>query len=190
MRYHALIDLGELTAPAFVALVEGFATIDLDYLRRNPQAPKLYRSNLRYLWEPWTIGANGVITRPPDIWRDYPAMIAAGVANCKDFVAVRLAELRLAGKRVRPVVLETKLADGRSLFHVVVEWMDRAPGASGLDNREDPSLQMGMPANQIDLVTAHYRQLQAGQMAPAGSDRAAVGLVLPHRMPYPYPGRR
>lgn len=181
MRYHAILDLGELTSQAYVHLVEAYAAINLDYLRRHPQTTPLYRTRIRYVWEPWVVGANGKITRPPDIWRDMPAMIASGMGNCKDMVAERLAELRLAGKSVRPVVLETKLPDGRSLSHVIIEWVDT--GA-----REDPSLQMGMPANQIDLATARFKQLQSGLTAP-GSNRAAVGQLLSPR-PAPPPWLR
>lgn len=104
------------------ALLEALIAINVDYLRKNPQTPRLYQSGVRYDRTFW--------------WEPIPAMYARSFGDCKSLTAARVAELRLAGIPAQPTFRFFTHPDGSRDFHILV----MLPGGQW----EDPSKQLGM----------------------------------------------
>jgi hypothetical protein len=108
-------------------LLEMLVQLDLDYLRRHPQTPALYRSGVRYRREPKRV----------EQWRTIPLVIAAGHGDCEDLAAWRVAELRAVGIAARPCFRYRQLGK-RRVYHIMVCLPD--------GTIEDPSRVLGMNA--------------------------------------------
>lgn len=109
------------------ALVEALVLADRAYLRDNPRTPSLYDLGVRYVFN-------------QDRWQDIPAIIRWGEGDCKDFTAMRVAELRASGIRAAVDVTDRLITgpDGRTtMYHVRVRFPD--------GRIEDPSRMLGMP---------------------------------------------
>jgi hypothetical protein len=127
-----------------LSLVEAFARIDEAEMRLRP-FPPLYQSGIRYKDDVEAYRASVCGTEacgdgvPVDEWQDAQTMVEKGTANCKDLVAYRLAELRLAGD-VGAHAAILRGADpnnpGRYIYHVVLQ--------RGDGQIEDPSAALGM----------------------------------------------
>lgn len=128
---------GPLTRAGLLPWVYALAAWDVDWLRRNPRAPKLYASGVRYRPDP--IGS-------AEDFRTVPRVLAAGSGDCDDLAAWRVAELRLQGVRAHPDVIKIK----QGLWHVFV----RLPGGGA----EDPSAHLGMTVPQR-FIDAGKRRL-------------------------------
>lgn len=108
------------------ALVEALVMADRAYLRDNPQTPSLYDLGIRYVFN-------------RDRWQDIPTMLRMGEGDCKDFTAMRVAELRTMGVKASVDVTSRLILgpDGRTtMYHVRV----RLPNGM----IEDPSRMLGM----------------------------------------------
>ena len=104
------------------AALTGLTAVNVVLLRRNPNAPKLYASGVRYRQEP----------QGRENWLTIPKVLSRGFGDCEDLAAWRAAELQRAGIRARVVVIRS----GPKTFHAVV----RLPGGK----IEDPSRKLGM----------------------------------------------
>lgn len=93
-------------------LLNALIEINLDYLRENPAAPKLYESGIYY--RRVIEDHNG-----DDDWADIPSCFTNGYGDCEDLVAWRVAELRMQGIHAVPGVRLAKNDDAR-LYHVFV----------------------------------------------------------------------
>lgn len=102
--------------------------VNVDYLQRNPAAPKLYESGLRY-------AAEGPYS---EVWQSYGLMLRGQVADCEDLACARAAELIVSGEDTgaRAAFYGRRLSESRRLYHVVVL---RSDGSI-----EDPSRTLGM----------------------------------------------
>ena len=99
-------------------MVNALVAANEGWLRKNRVVP-LYDSGVRYVRD----------TEPEWQWRDIPAVLAHGEADCKALAAWRVAELRADGLGAAPIVNYSP-ADG---FHVIVQ---------SSRGREDPSAQL------------------------------------------------
>jgi len=102
--------------------------VNVDYVQRHPEAPRLYESGLRYAQEgPYN-----------EVWQGYAIMLRGEVADCEDLACARAAELIASGEDpgARAGFYGRELAIDRRLYHVVVM---RSDGTI-----EDPSRTLGM----------------------------------------------
>lgn len=117
------LDLSGMTvsekAQALGNVIEALADINVTEMRRR-QMPGLY--------------ASGVTYRHGIGWKDALTVLRDGAGDCKDLVAYRLAELRLAGKAPSVHVVFYSL-DDTDLFHFQVKCDGKV---------EDPSVRLGM----------------------------------------------
>ncbi len=111
---------GQDVASCIASFVEALAQVDALFLLRNPGAPRLYRSGVRY--------------QEDAPWQDVPALLRTKRGDCKSLVAWRLAELRSEGTSALVHVVHMA-REGEDLFHVQVR-----RGKS----IEDPSRLLGM----------------------------------------------
>ncbi len=123
------------------AILECWVTINRAWRRRNPQAPKLYDSGVRY----------GRVRCPDGSLGPWESVLDAynrGVADCKVLTAIRVAELRDEGTRCRPVFRTLQLTDSmgrvKKSTHVLVE--KETPGLlrRATLTHECPSAKLGM----------------------------------------------
>lgn len=114
---------------ALRALADALMQIDINYLRRHPNVPLLYRSGVRYEAE-----KNGM-----ERWQDISTTLQKQKGDCEDLACWRAAELNVRmGIAAFPNVYVTqRLPDGRRLYHVTV--VVEPNGAI-----EDPSAILGM----------------------------------------------
>lgn len=115
--------------------LDALTLTNVDYLRRHPSTPALYRSGVRY-WAPPDDGTD-------DDWCDIPTVLAAKRGDCDDLACWRAAELRVSGIQAvaQPLVYYSEMLSkklGRPFFdcHILVQY----PNGS----REDPSKILGM----------------------------------------------
>lgn len=109
-------------------LLELLTLVNVDWLRKHPEAPRLYESGLRYATEgPYS-----------EVWQSYSNMLRGEVADCEDLACARAAELIVSGEDpdARAVYYGRELTEKRRLYHVVV--------ARGDGSIEDPSRTLGM----------------------------------------------
>lgn len=106
---------------AIAHLLEALVQINMDYLRENPGCPDLNDAGIYY---------RRVI--PPgqqdDYWADIPTCLTLGYADCEDFVAWRVAELRMKGIDAR---CGAQWHEKERLYHIFVVLPD--------GKTEDPS---------------------------------------------------
>lgn len=112
----------EEAASCIADLVDAIAHINEKFLTRFPQTASLYSA--------------GVVYDETDEWRDIPAILESGKADCKSLVAWRLAELRRRSEMALVhVVWFDNREPGKRLFHVQVRKGTKL---------EDPSRFLGM----------------------------------------------
>lgn len=128
MRWRALIEPPELTDRVVELLLGTLFSIDLDWLERHPETPRLYASGVRYAREEY------------ERWRAIPIVLEDGEGDCECLACWRSAELVATGqdKRARPIWRKKprRNAPDRWLYHIVVR---RGDGSI-----EDPSKRLGM----------------------------------------------
>lgn len=105
-------------------LLAALVETNIDYLKRNPNTPALYRSGVRYEREPGT-----------EIWKAIPKLYSDQRGDCEDLAAARAGELRVKGIAAKPYLKYGRVG-GLSLYHVQVQWPD--------GHIEDPSAILGM----------------------------------------------
>jgi len=104
------------------AALKGLTAVNVVLLRRNPKAPALYKSGVRYRRE-----------KPGrENWLTIPKVISRGVGDCEDLSSWRAAELQRLGINAQVLVIRS----GPKTFHAVVRWPD--------GRIEDPSRKLGM----------------------------------------------
>lgn len=117
----------ELSRKVLGVMLTNLFEIDKLYLEAHPETPLLYRSGVRYMEEP----------PGQEDWQDIPTSLRMGIADCEDLATWRAAELNVRfGIKAVPIFREQKLADGRCLYHVLVQYPD--------GRLEDPSRILGM----------------------------------------------
>lgn len=129
---------------SILAFLEAMVCHDVGLLEADPSLPGLYESGIRYQRERPPEGAVqladalGVTLRTPEEWRDIPACLAAGHADCEDLATYRAAELRARqGVEARAVIRgRWSPVDRRWVYHVVTAYPD--------GTIEDPSALLGM----------------------------------------------
>jgi hypothetical protein len=129
--------LGRPLVPAVNRALRLLVAQDVEYLRRHPGTPDLYRSGVRYQMEP--LGR--------EEWLTIPDVLARGVGDCEDLAAWRAAELRAKGYGdafafgVEAGVLTHPTAGRVAVVHVLVS----RDGSCDPSQVEDPSAELGMP---------------------------------------------
>lgn len=111
------------------AAVEGLAGIDSVILKFNPKLQPLYVVRPRY------------VVPKRETWKDYSAVLKDGHGDCKDFTAIRLAELWRMGVDARAESIVTRIPGfwgrARLQFHTYIRYPD--------GRVEDPARELGMP---------------------------------------------
>lgn len=137
--------------------------VNLQYLRKHPDAPALYDSGVVYTppdqadgrpplekkklakllallremgQEPETALMVVRMLKGIEIFLDIPALYRRGKGDCNELVPVRVAELWRAGIAANPWLIKAPNDRGGFTYHNIVKW----PDGSG----EDPSLILGM----------------------------------------------
>lgn len=105
------------------AALEALARMSEARIRSGAVRAKLYESGVRYAREP----------KGREYWAAADEVLRAGVGDCEDLVAWRVAELRVAGEKARPLAYQTRRL---GVVHCVV--------LRGDGTREDPSRVLGM----------------------------------------------
>jgi hypothetical protein len=119
---------------ALRVLLDALFTIDRQWLRSNPNAPRIYSSGVFYRAEP--IGE--------ERWRDIPSVLREGWGDCEDLACWRAAELvEREGIAARPSY-RWRRRPGISIYHIVV----RLPNG----RIEDPSRKLGMGTPEDHLM--------------------------------------
>ena len=125
LYYAAQFLTGPIDAPCAAILCDCLARLDEYAMRANPSLNvDLVTSGLRYGPE-----ARGY----SDQYLSAEPLLHAGYGDCTEFSAYRVAQLRIAGRPARVVIV-----DGGGDLHAIV-------GREG-DRLEDPSLLVGMPS--------------------------------------------
>ncbi len=106
-------------------LLEFMVRENMNYLRRHPETPSLYRSGIIYGRTTW--------------WEPIPAMYERGYGDCKSLTTALCAEYRLHGIWCRPVHRYNPRGDGNTDYHILLET------STGW---EDPSAILGMGADE------------------------------------------
>jgi hypothetical protein len=106
-------------------LLEFMVRENMNYLRRHPETPSLYRSGVVYGRTTW--------------WEPIPAMRARGFGDCKSLTSALCAEYRLHGIWCRPVHRYNPRGDGNTDYHILLETEN---------GWEDPSANLGMGAHE------------------------------------------
>jgi hypothetical protein len=103
--------------------------IDIMWLKRNPETPRLYESGLRYESEP--IGRED--------WQDWPTSLRIRrYVDCEDLACMRASELCVKdGIQAYPSFIWRSRPSGANLYHIQVARPDLA-------EPEDPSRLLGM----------------------------------------------
>ena len=92
-------------------LLFALTRLDLLYLERHPDAPRLYESGVRYKRDP----------RGTERWGDYGDVLEHGGGDCEDLSCIRVAELIREGIPASPYIGWRVLPDGRKRYHIVVK---------------------------------------------------------------------
>lgn len=143
----------QLSHATLNVLLNALTHIDVLYLRRHSETPRIYTSSVRYMEEP--PGA--------EEWQDIPTCLQMGDMDCEDAACWRSAELQVFGDEMHsvvearrskgsaeigsaaqaprsidavPVFRYQKRKDGSYLYHILVEKPDGTV--------EDPSYVQGM----------------------------------------------
>lgn len=140
---HAVIENPEDFREDLADIVRALARINARKMASGRFAP-LYESRIRWSrTRPYVASqCDGEICHEPeraDLWQDRIALEESGEGDCKDLVAVRLAELWLTGDHdadVEVVLFPDALGPNYDLYHVVLR---RGDGVI-----EDPSRELGM----------------------------------------------
>ena len=104
---HPSVDISGLSGKEYSKLIEGLVAINQEILSNNPDISPLYDSNVGYQEE-----------KPgQEVWKPLTRVIDAGVGDCEDLTAWRVAELRNQGEDVQPIFID----NGRG-YHAVVEY--------------------------------------------------------------------
>lgn len=119
-------DIGRPTRSELLILLEALVNLNVLYLIKNPGAPNLYKTDIRYKREP-SRNRTGA-----EDWRTIPELLETGAGDCEDLTAYMVAWLRVV-KKTRAVPWLRK--KGKK-WHVLV----RLPGGQ----LEDPSRALGM----------------------------------------------
>jgi hypothetical protein len=125
---------------ALTRLCEAMIDINMHWLAENPKVPDFYSVFPKYVLK----------VRPLDFdhWQDALRTIELLSGDCKDFVCFRVAQLRLLGHDVYPLIKSSQMED-MTVYHVVLY-------RPSDNEEEDPSAILGMPKQ----VT--YEQLRYG----------------------------
>lgn len=78
----------QLSHRTLEVLLHCLTHIDVLYLRRHPETPRLYDSHVRYMEEP----------PGQEEWQDVPTCLRMGDADCEDMACWRAAELQVRGE--------------------------------------------------------------------------------------------
>lgn len=116
------------------AVTEALATANLAFLIENPGIPRLYQVAPKYKLKlrPFQI----------DGWSDLITVYSRKAGDCKDFVAIRLAEERKDGNlQCVPWITHQMVRDPRSGDQIAAYHVQLACGGK----LEDPSSLLGMP---------------------------------------------
>lgn len=140
---HLVIEDPEAFREDLADVVRALASINARKMQSGRFAP-LYGSHIRWVrTRPYVASeCNGDICHAPeraDLWQDRIALEESGEGDCKDLVAVRLAELWLEGDLdadVEVILFPDALGKNYDLYHVVLR---RGDGVV-----EDPSRELGM----------------------------------------------
>jgi len=140
---HAVIEDPEAFREDLADIVRALARINMRKMASGRFAP-LYDSHIRWSrTRPYVATeCDGDVCHAPeraDLWQDRIALEESGEGDCKDLVAVRLAELWLMGDRradVQVILFPDALGPNYDLYHVVLR---RGDGVV-----EDPSRERGM----------------------------------------------
>jgi hypothetical protein len=112
---------------ALTILLNALTDIDEMYLRKHPEMPNLYDTDVRYVEEP----------PGQEDWQDVGTCLRIGRADCDDLACWRAAEIRVRhGARAFPVYKAQERKDGSMLYHILTSWPD--------GKIEDPSAIRGM----------------------------------------------
>lgn len=135
-----VFEVSTLEPPILFSLMGALIAINLDYLRSNPQTPKLYKSGIRYQAETFPDDYFEQARIVTEIFADIPSMLKSGVGDCEDLVCWRVAELLAHGVQAFPMIERTPLQDTNGDIvqanHITVGF----PNGS----RECPSTLLGM----------------------------------------------
>lgn len=147
---------------AILWCLEVVTQLNVDYLRKHPETPKLYDSGVVYAVPDQMAECKIDPSRLPDlvkylkklnaseetiaiilaflhgieIFRDIPAVLNKKFCDCDNVTCYRAAELRLMGIKATPYITWRDRFGGSTTYHALVRWPD---GTS-----EDPSLLLGM----------------------------------------------
>lgn len=108
--------------------------LNVAWLQKHPDAPRLYESGLRYAVEgPYA-----------EVWQTFPVAYRGDVADCEDLACMRAAELIVSGEDpgARAVFYGRQLTPRRRLYHVIVR------RTTGPHEFEDPSRALGMASGR------------------------------------------
>ena len=109
-------------------MLHALLLIDIDWLRRHPETPKLYESGVRYEYEP----------PGREDWQDWPTTLRRKEGDCEDLANLRASELIMQGIPARPTFIWRMRPSGANLYHIQVTHPDGSV--------EDPSRRLGMGA--------------------------------------------
>lgn len=112
------------------AMLDMLIRVNIDYLRRHPNTPPLYRAGVTYA--------------RTEVWDSIPALYTRRYGDCKSLTAARVAELTVARVDALPTFRFNPRKNGAKDFHILVQ---RYGGW------EDPSRKLGMGANEAAYFT-------------------------------------
>lgn len=148
-------------------LLEALTQRNQNYLAHHPNAPRLYKSGVKYEVPAQFNGeceevrvlrsALGKVANRRDVaatlsliqdvfggerFRDYGRVLENGGGDCDNLACIRVAELRQAGIKAKPFMTHRKRLGGGTTYHALVRWPP-IPGVP-YETTEDPSLLLGM----------------------------------------------
>lgn len=142
--------------------LENLMRWNVKYLRRHPDTPKLYESDVQYALPEQlaeckidarklldakrylkalgasddTLDAVIAFLQGIEVFRDIPTILDKKSVDCDNLSSFRAAELQAVNVRALPCITSRKRADGGTTYHALVRWPD--------GTTEDPSLLLGM----------------------------------------------